>query len=180
MDELDRLLVNRLQHGLPLVRHPWEALAEELGSSAETLRQRVQALLDDGTLTRFGPMFDVDRLGGAEEGRAGELGVAVTDAMRERGHLHLDPEAGELTASGRAFLRDLGIDLRAPARSRRLLCRPCLDWSERRPHLAGRAGAAVADLALQRDWIRRRPQGRSVEITAPGLVAFRDVFGARI
>ena len=65
MDELDRLLVNRLQHGLPLVRHPWEALAEELASSAETLRQRVKALLDDGTLTRFGPMFDVDRLGGA-------------------------------------------------------------------------------------------------------------------
>ena len=65
MDELDRLLVNRLQHGLPLVRHPWEALAVELGSTAEVLRLRVQALLDDGTLTRFGPMFDIDRLGGA-------------------------------------------------------------------------------------------------------------------
>lgn len=65
MDEFDRLLINRLQHGLPLVRHPWEALAEELGSTSEALRERVQALLDDGTLTRFGPMFDIDRLGGA-------------------------------------------------------------------------------------------------------------------
>jgi len=65
MDELDRQLINRLQHGLPLVRHPWEALAGELGSTAEALRLRVQALLDDGTLTRFGPMFDIDRLGGA-------------------------------------------------------------------------------------------------------------------
>ncbi|MFQ3456814.1 helix-turn-helix transcriptional regulator [Bradyrhizobium sp. UFLA01-814] len=111
---------------------------------------------------------------------AGELGVAVTDAMRDRGHLNLDQEAGELTASGRALLGDLGIDLRSPARSRRILCRPCLDWSERRPHLAGRAGAAVADLALQRDWIRRRPQGRSVEITDAGLLAFRNLFGARI
>ncbi|WFU57308.1 helix-turn-helix transcriptional regulator [Bradyrhizobium pachyrhizi] len=111
---------------------------------------------------------------------AGELGVAVTDAMLDRGHLNLDQEAGELTASGRAFLGDLGIDLRSPARSRRVLCRPCLDWSERRPHLAGRAGAAVADLALQRDWIRRRPQGRSVEITDAGLLAFRNLFGARI
>ncbi|MCP1854980.1 MULTISPECIES: ArsR/SmtB family transcription factor [unclassified Bradyrhizobium] len=111
---------------------------------------------------------------------AGELGVAVTDAMRDRGHLNLDHEAGELTACGRAFLGDLGIDLRSPARSRRILCRPCLDWSERRPHLAGRAGAAVADLALQRDWIRRRPQGRSVEITDAGLLAFRNLFGARI
>jgi len=111
---------------------------------------------------------------------AGELGVAVTDAMRERGHLNLDHEAGELTASGLAFLGGLGIDLRSPTRSRRVLCRPCLDWSERRPHLAGRAGAAIAGLALQRDWIRRRPNGRSVEITAAGLAAFRTLFGARI
>jgi len=65
MDEFDRLLINRLQRGLPLVRHPWEALAEELGSTSVALRERVQALLDDGTLTRFGPMFDIDRLGGA-------------------------------------------------------------------------------------------------------------------
>lgn len=65
MDELDRRLINRLQHGLPLVRHPWQALAEELDVDATQLRARVQALLDDGTLTRFGPMFDIERLGGA-------------------------------------------------------------------------------------------------------------------
>ena len=65
MDDFDRKLINRLQHGLPLVRHPWQALAEELHSSSEELRARVQALLDDGTLTRFGPMFDIERLGGA-------------------------------------------------------------------------------------------------------------------
>src|SRR5690606_6042222 len=65
MDEFDRQLINRLQHGLPLVRHPWQALAEELGSTSEALRARVQALLDDGVLTRFGPMFDIERLGGA-------------------------------------------------------------------------------------------------------------------
>ncbi|WP_222910812.1 Lrp/AsnC family transcriptional regulator [Pseudomonas sp. DNDY-54] len=65
MDELDRRLINRLQHGLPLVRHPWQALAEELVTEPDELRTRVQALLDDGTLTRFGPMFDIERLGGA-------------------------------------------------------------------------------------------------------------------
>ena len=65
MDDLDRRLINRLQLGLPLVPRPWEALAEELHSDAAALRARVQALLDDGTLTRFGPMFDIDRLGGA-------------------------------------------------------------------------------------------------------------------
>lgn len=65
MDDLDRRLVNRLQHGLPLVRQPWQILADELESDPQTLRARVQALLDDGTLTRFGPMFDIERLGGA-------------------------------------------------------------------------------------------------------------------
>ncbi|WP_312234466.1 Lrp/AsnC family transcriptional regulator, partial [Stutzerimonas nitrititolerans] len=65
MDDLDRRLINRLQHGLPLVKQPWQALADELGSDPHTLRARVQALLEDGTLTRFGPMFDIDRLGGA-------------------------------------------------------------------------------------------------------------------
>jgi len=110
----------------------------------------------------------------------GELGVAVTDALRERGYLVLDQDAGELTAAGLAFLGGLGLDLRSPARRPRALCRPCLDWSERLPHLAGRAGASIADLAFQRDWIRRRPQGRSVEITAAGLAAFKNLFGARI
>lgn len=111
---------------------------------------------------------------------AGELGVALTDSMVARGLLVLDTDAGELTADGERFLGSLGADLTAPARSRRAFCRPCLDWSERRPHLAGRVGAALASLAFERDWIRRRPCDRSVEITEGGLGAFRDVFGARI
>jgi DNA-binding transcriptional ArsR family regulator len=111
---------------------------------------------------------------------AGELGVALTDALRDRGLLVLDVDGGEMTAEGVEFLIGLGADLASPVRSRRPFCRPCLDWSERRPHLAGRVGAAVANLALQRDWIRRRPQGRSVEITDGGLAAFRTLFGAHI
>ena len=65
MDEFDRRLLNRLQQGLPLVRDPWGELATELDCSAERIRQRLQELLDDGTLTRFGPMFDIEQLGGA-------------------------------------------------------------------------------------------------------------------
>ncbi|MHC8401037.1 Lrp/AsnC family transcriptional regulator [Pseudomonas sp. MDT1-17] len=65
MDDLDRRLINRLQLGLPLVRHPWQALAAELESSSTELLDRLHALLDDGVLTRFGPMFDIEQLGGA-------------------------------------------------------------------------------------------------------------------
>ncbi|MEH2540121.1 ArsR/SmtB family transcription factor [Bradyrhizobium sp. AZCC 1699] len=111
---------------------------------------------------------------------AGELGVALTDGMIERGYLALDGDAGTLTGEGSQFLCGLGADLNSPAHSRRAFCRPCLDWSERRPHLAGRVGASIARLAFDRDWIRRRPQGRSVEITDNGIAAFRDLFGARI
>lgn len=65
MDDLDRRLINRLQLGLPLVRQPWQALADELDSSSTELLDRLHELLNDGILTRFGPMFDIDRLGGA-------------------------------------------------------------------------------------------------------------------
>jgi DNA-binding transcriptional ArsR family regulator len=111
---------------------------------------------------------------------AGELGVALTDSMIERGHLTLETDAGELTAQGSKFLTGLGADLGSASRSRRAFCRPCLDWSERRPHLAGRVGASIATLAFERGWIRRRPQGRSVEITEDGIAAFRNLFDARI
>lgn len=111
---------------------------------------------------------------------AGELGVALTDSMIERGHLTLETDAGELTPQGSKFLTGLGADLGSASRSRRAFCRPCLDWSERRPHLAGRVGASIATLAFERGWIRRRPQGRSVEITEDGIAAFRNLFDARI
>ncbi len=111
---------------------------------------------------------------------AGELGVALTDGMRDREHLVLEADAGALTEQGSRFLADLGIDLDSSSRSRRMFCRPCLDWSERRPHLAGRIGALIADLAFDRDWVRRRPRGRSVEITENGIAAFRDLFGVQI
>ena len=111
---------------------------------------------------------------------AGELGVALTDAMIERRFVILDADAGELTTEGSNFLDNLGVDLASSGRNRRAVCRPCLDWSGRRPHLAGRVGAAIAHLGFERDWLRRRPVGRSVEITESGIVAFRQLFGAGI
>lgn len=65
MTETDRRILNRLQHGLPLTPDPWESVAEELGLAADALRQRVSHFLETGLLTRFGPMFDIEPLGGA-------------------------------------------------------------------------------------------------------------------
>lgn len=65
MDEIDRLLVNRLQAGIPVAEHPFAAVAGELGIPEAEVCGRLQRLLDEGTLTRFGPMIDAAALGGA-------------------------------------------------------------------------------------------------------------------
>ena len=65
MDELDRKLINRLQDGLPVSRRPFDALSDELEVTVEEILERMQQLLDDKTLSRFGPMFNAEQLGGA-------------------------------------------------------------------------------------------------------------------
>jgi len=65
MDELDRRIVNRLQGGFPLCERPFAAAAAQLGTDETTLLARLRGLLEQGALTRFGPMYDAERLGGA-------------------------------------------------------------------------------------------------------------------
>jgi len=65
MDELERAIVNRLQGGFPLSERPFAAAARELGIDEATLIAKLKAMLEAGTLTRFGPMYDAERLGGA-------------------------------------------------------------------------------------------------------------------
>ncbi|MFO1060516.1 MAG: helix-turn-helix transcriptional regulator [Dongiaceae bacterium] len=111
---------------------------------------------------------------------AGRLGVALADALVEAGHVELAGDAGLLTESGRALLDGIGLDT-APLlarRSGRVLCRPCLDWSERRPHLAGALGAALCAHSLARGWVRRLDGTRAVAITPAGERAFRERLGA--
>jgi len=65
---------------------------------------------------------------------AGELGVAIADALVTRGFIVLAEEGGEVTKAGIQFFNRFGADLTSPAGSRRIFCRACLDWSERLPH----------------------------------------------
>ena len=65
MDSLDRTLVNRLQDGFPVCDSPYAEVAREFGISEAELLGRLETLLDDGVLSRFGPMFDAERMGGA-------------------------------------------------------------------------------------------------------------------
>jgi DNA-binding transcriptional ArsR family regulator len=108
---------------------------------------------------------------------AGRLGVGIADAMAARGYIEFSEDAGLVTAAGEQFLARLGIGLHAPARTSRPLVRPCLDWSERRPHLAGRLGAAICAHCLERGWVRRHAADRALDVTPAGTRAFREVFG---
>ena len=108
---------------------------------------------------------------------AGRLAVAVTDAMVQRSHLELSSDAGLLTDSGVALFARLGIDATSMRPSGRVLCRPCLDWSERRPHLAGALGAALCTHCLTSNWVRRVKGTRAVSVTPKGQQMFNQTFG---
>lgn len=109
---------------------------------------------------------------------AGWLGVRLAEVMIERGWVDIADDAALVTPAGLEQLAALGIDLEADAAGRRgrPLCRPCLDWSERRPHLAGRLGAALCRHGLARDWIRPRSGTRALDVTPAGWRTLEDLF----
>jgi len=111
---------------------------------------------------------------------AGLLGVGLADALTQRGFIALDRDGGEVTAAGITFFSELGLDLTAPAKSRRVFCRPCLDWTERRPHLGVAVGAALASRCFDLGWVERQRKSRGLVITPKGERGLLEVFGLTI
>jgi DNA-binding transcriptional ArsR family regulator len=107
---------------------------------------------------------------------AGELGVLVFDGLEQRRLMRLDGDGLELTRGGRKFFFEMGIDTGALVGQRRVLCRPCLDWSMRRHHLAGALGAALLARCFELGWARRAKGSRVVDFSAAGEKALRDRF----
>ncbi|GGR87979.1 MULTISPECIES: ArsR/SmtB family transcription factor [Streptomyces] len=105
---------------------------------------------------------------------AGRLGITVTDALTGRGLLRQDTGFA-LTDAGLEWFGAAGIPL--DLSGRRPLARACLDWTERRPHLAGAAGAALCRRALEAGWCVRVGSGRAVRITAAGEQVMSDLLG---
>lgn len=108
---------------------------------------------------------------------AGYLGVAIADALIASGHVVLTDDGGEVTPSGARFLSNFGAELTQISGSRRIFCRPCLDWSERRYHIAGHVGAEIQRCCLKRGWLRRDPETRVVRVTPAGQIGLRKTFG---
>jgi hypothetical protein len=108
---------------------------------------------------------------------AGQLSVAIADALIANGHIILTEEGGEVTEAGSRFLTAFGADLTLRSRNRRIFCRPCLDWSERRYHVAGLVGAEILGRCLELDWLIRGRDTRAVRVTSAGRTGLYQTFG---
>jgi DNA-binding transcriptional ArsR family regulator len=111
---------------------------------------------------------------------AGVVGVGLAERLIERGFVILGDEAGEVTASGMDFLGKLGVDLSGARAKRRVFCRPCLDWTERRSHIGGAVGAALAQRCFELKWIERVRDNRALTITAAGRRGLLEFFALSV
>src|SRR5262245_5397378 len=108
---------------------------------------------------------------------AGRLSVDLADALVARHYVVLDDETVEITSAGARFLTQLGIALPRGRGTRRRFSRLCLDWTERRPHIAGALGAAITTRCFDLGWIQRRKPSHAVIVTPSGRRGFRKTFG---
>lgn len=107
---------------------------------------------------------------------AGKVGVAVTDSLLQQKIIINSDNVFELSKKGENWFADFGIDVTGLKEQRRSFLRPCLDWSERRHHIAGSLAAALLDKMFLADWIRRAKNSRAIIITSKGQKAFYDHF----
>lgn len=139
MDELERAIVNRLQGGFSLAERPFAAAARELGTDEATLIAKLQAMLEAGTLTRFGPMYDAERLGGAFTLCA--MSVPPADLERVAALVNAHPEVAHNYE--RAHRYNLWFVLATAARAR---------IAEVIAEIEAQTGCAVLDLPREREY----------------------------
>ena len=111
---------------------------------------------------------------------AGKLGVALADALVAKRYVVLSEEGGEVTKAGARFLTQFGAELNSKSKGPRIFCRACLDWSERRYHVAGLVGAEIQRRCLELGWLARQRDTRAVHLTPAGQRGLRETFGVNV
>jgi len=177
---LARLKDERLVKTLAQGRHRYYSL--ESAEVAEALEALM--IVAGGTRDSFTPSTPT-RLRVARacyDHMAGAVAVALHDRLRERGWIvsTAGGEGYEISGEGGAALERLGIDVRAARSSRRRLAYPCVDWSERRPHVGGALGAALLALAVRRKWVDRDLDSRVLSVTPAGRREMKTRFGVEV
>ncbi|WP_103070472.1 ArsR/SmtB family transcription factor [Aquimarina sediminis] len=104
---------------------------------------------------------------------AGEIGVKITDALLDIGVVEVIEKSYIVTPVGKDWFKDIGVNVNEVMLQKRSFAHPCLDWSERRHHLAGALGASFLTSLLQNDWIRRKKDSREVTVTSRGKSEFK-------
>jgi DNA-binding transcriptional ArsR family regulator len=107
---------------------------------------------------------------------AGELGVLIYDGLERRGCFVHANDGLAVNDSGWSLLSKLGMSAECIPQTRRPLCRACVDWSERRHHLAGALGAALATRLMELRWAKRVPHSRALHVTTHGEHSIREMF----
>lgn len=172
-EHLDRLVAGGLLTQHRQGRHRYVRLTPGSARLVEELAAHVSPPAPVG-LTAVRADAELRRARTCYDHLAGWLGVALTDALVGRGLLD-DTTGFALTSAGTAWFGDRGF---APA-GRRPVARPCLDWTERRPHLAGQAGAHLLAHLLKASWIVRA-RGRAVRVTAAGERGLDELLGVAV
>ena len=111
---------------------------------------------------------------------AGFVGVMITEALEKKKALRKSEDSYQITNAGWKLFADLDIDKDEVINNRRALTRQCLDWSERRPHLAGQAGALLLTNMLERNWFKRIKFSRELIITTKGRGEIQRLFGLQV
>lgn len=106
---------------------------------------------------------------------AGQLGVAICDALIHKGCVAIDGDVAHVMPAGLQFLDHWGVDV--GRMGKHPYCRTCIDWSERRPHLGGAMGVAIHKRCLELKWVKHHLDSRAVSITRTGRLGLERVFG---
>lgn len=111
---------------------------------------------------------------------AGKMGVALTDSLLKQDLIAAEGSQYKVTNPGVKWFTQLGVDIAELKTRRRVFARQCLDWSERRHHMAGSLGAVLLEKMLAEDWIRKTKNSRALVITAKGEKKLYELLGLTI
>lgn len=173
---LSKLLAGGMVAARKQGRHKYFELASS--KVAEAIEALMGLAADTGHLrTRVGPRDEALRAARrCYNHLAGSAGVQLYDSLTRRGYLNVDTGGLSLSADGREFVGQLGIDLGRLSISRAPLCRECLDWSERKTHLAGSLGRALLDYMIEGKWVLQNANSRAIIFTPRGEQRFAAAF----
>lgn len=108
---------------------------------------------------------------------AGKVGVAIAESLARKKYMVVSKQDYKITPKGSQFFQSLDIDIVRLQNEKRTFIRPCLDWSERKDHIAGALGSAILSHFLAKDWVRKTKNSRAVIITAKGRKGLLNSLG---